>query len=351
MPQQPSSSRRQFLATSAGAAALVAAPWVHAQTASTAPIDLKFSLDWRFQGVHAGWMLAADKGYFREEGLNVQIDAGDGSAGVVQRIVSGAYQAGIGDTNTTKQLASTSPDTAPLSVYMVFNRAPFVILSKKSKGITKPADLAGKTVLATANSSALRMFPAFARANGLDMASVKFQNVAPQMMDPMLVRDEADALAGFLTTAAINIRALGQNLSDYNMMFFTDHGVDSYGNSLLVSRKLATENPKAVAGLVRAANRGWLDAVANPAEGVAAVLKRDPILKTEIELERLQLGLRELILTPEARAVGLGDVETARFERAIRNVAQSFELQRAPAKGEVFSRAFLPPAAQRTWRA
>jgi NitT/TauT family transport system substrate-binding protein len=348
MPSSPL-TRRQFLAASAGATAVVAAPWVHAQTAT--PIDLKFSLDWRFQGVHAGWMLAADKGYFREEGLNVQIDAGDGSAGVVQRIVSGAYQAGIGDTNTTKQLASTSPDTAPLSVYMVFNRAPFVILSKKSKGITKPADLAGKTVLATANSSALRMFPAFARANGLDMASVKFQNVAPQMMDPMLVRDEADALAGFLTTAAINIRALGQNLADYNMMFFTDHGVDSYGNSLLVSRKLAADNPKAVSGLVRAANRGWLDAIANPAEGVAAVLKRDPILKTDIELERLQLGLRELILTPEARSVGLGDVETARFERAIRNVSQSFELTRPPGKGEVFSRAFLPPMAQRTWRA
>jgi NitT/TauT family transport system substrate-binding protein len=180
---------------------------------------------------------------------------------------------------------------------------------------------------------------------------VKFQNVAPQMMDPMLVRDEADALAGFLTTAAINIRALGQNLSDYNMMFFTDHGVDSYGNSLLVSRKLAAENPKAVAGLVRASNRAFLDVVAKPEEGVQAVLKRDAILKPEVELERLQLGLKDLILTPEAREVGLGDVQTARFERAIRNVSQAFELPRAPAKGDVFSRQFLPPMAQRTWRA
>ncbi|MCU0774709.1 MAG: ABC transporter substrate-binding protein, partial [Ideonella sp.] len=158
-----------------------------------------------------------------------------------------------------------------------------------------------------------------------------------QMMDPMLVRDEADALAGFVTTAAINLRALGQNLSDYNMMFFTDHGVDIYGNSLLVSRRLATENPRAVAGLVRAANRAFLDVAAAPEAGVDAVMRRDPILKKDIELERLNLGLRELILTPEARSVGLGDVDTARFERAIRNVSQSFELTRAPAKGEVFS--------------
>jgi NitT/TauT family transport system substrate-binding protein len=118
-----------------------------------------------------------------------------------------------------------------------------------------------------------------------------------------------------------------------------------------VSRRLATENPRAVAGLVRAANRAFLDVAAAPEAGVDAVMRRDPILKKDIELERLNLGLRELILTPEARSVGLGDVDTARFERAIRNVSQSFELTRAPAKGEVFSRAFLPPMAERTWRA
>ncbi len=341
------SRRRLVVGSAVAGAAALAAPLAFANS----PIDLKFSLDWRFQGVHAWFLLAQDKGYYREEGLNMQIDTGDGSSGVVQRIVSGAYRAGFGDTSAVKQVASTTPATAPLSVYMVFNRAPFVIISKKSKNITKPGDLAGKTVLGTPNSSALRMFPAFARLNNLDPATVKFNNVSPQMMDTMLVRDEADALAGFLTTAAINLRALGQNLDDYNMMFFTDHGVDAYGNSVLVSRELATQNPRAVTGMVRAINRAFNDVVANPQEGVAAVLKRDPLLKADVELDRLQLGLRQLILTPEARNVGMGDVDTARFERSIRQVSSTFELARTPAKGEVFSRAFLPAREQRQVRA
>ena len=268
----------------------------------------------------------------------------------MQRILTGAYDAGIGDTSTVKQVATTNAATSPMVAYMVFNRVAFVIMSKKSANITKPSDLAGKTILSTANSSAFRMFPILARTGGLDMATVKFNNVAPPLLDQLLVRNEADALAGFITTTWVNLKALGQNMNDYNTMFFADHGVEAYGNSVLISRKMATEQPRVAAGLVRAINRAFNDVQANPAEGIDAVMRRNPLLNREAETERLSIGMRQLINTPESRSVGIGDVETPRFERSTRQVSDVFSLTRQPGMSEVITRAFLPPRAERNIR-
>ncbi len=342
----PVLGRRQLLKASAAGAAALSAPYVFAQQMT----NVKFSLDWQIQGVHAWYLLAAEKGYFRQEGINIQIDVGDGSSGVVQRVLGGAYDAGIGDTSTVKQVVTVNSSTAPMLAYMVFNRVAFVIMSKKSANITKPADLAGKTVLSTANSSAFRMFPVLAKTGKLDMAKVNFKNVAPQLLDQMLVRNEGDALAGFITTTWVNLRTLGQNMNDYNTMFFADHGVDAYGNGVMVSRKMAVEQPRVAAGLVRAINRGFMDVQANPAEGIDAVMRRSPILNREAETERLELGMRQLINTPESRNVGIGDVETPRFERATRQVANTFDLIRQPRMSEIFTRDFLPPRTERNMR-
>jgi NitT/TauT family transport system substrate-binding protein len=89
---------------------------------------------------------------------------------------------------------------------------------------------------------------------------------------------------------------------------------------------------------------------ANPAEGIDAVMRRNPILNRESETERLTIGMRQLINTPESRSVGIGDVDTSRFERATRQVANTFDLNRQPRMSEVFTRDFLPPRAERNMR-
>jgi NitT/TauT family transport system substrate-binding protein len=115
----------------------------------------------------------------------------------------------------------------------------------------------------------------------------------------------------------------------------------------MVSQKLAKEKPEAVKGLVRAINRAIKDCLANPDAAIELLAKQEPLLNKDIEKRRLVYVAKTLIATPEAAELGVGDMKDVRMDEAIKVIAAAYELPKSPNVGDVFSRAFLPPKAER----
>jgi NitT/TauT family transport system substrate-binding protein len=340
-------SRRSALALAAGQ--VLATPFIAATRASAqGSTSIRFTLDWKYQGIHAFVFWAKDKGYFDAEGLNVTIDQGEGSVATITRIVSGAYDAGFGDMSAAVNLAGKQPGTQPLMVYMVYDSAPFALITKASGPVKTLKDMEGRILGYPAGGAAGALFPALAKLNGVDASKVKITNMAPPLQEQMMLRGDVDASAVFTVTSYINL--IGQKVDpdkDIRWLFYSSLGVNPYSNGIMVSRKLANDNPKAVAGLVRALNRALIEVAANPDAGIALVVKQEPLLNAALEKQRLIYMYKTHVITPETDASGVGDVTDARMAETIKLNVDTFNLPNTPAMTDIFNRSFLPPKSGR----
>ena len=335
--------RRLFLAS---AAATLATPAL-AQSRTR----LKLVLNWRWQGPQGMFLLAEDRGYFRAAGIDVTIDQGEGSAASVTKVATGAYDVGFGDINAAIALSAQRPAEAPLGVMMLFNRPPFCIAVRADSPIRTPRDLEGRTIGGPANDGALRLFPAFARLAGIDASRVNITNMNAQLREQMLNRGQVDGVFGFVNTIRFSAQLIGTNADTaYRWILYGDYGMDLYSIAIVVSRQLARDNPAAVAGLLRAINRGLADMLREPDAAVAAVARREPLINVQVERARLDATVRDEMNHPEIGRIGLGDVVDERFTRGIGILAQAQNLPRMPAMAEVFDRRFLPPLSERITR-
>jgi NitT/TauT family transport system substrate-binding protein len=333
-------ARKLAVGFAALALGLVAGLPARAQT------QIKFTLDWVFQGPTSPFLVALEKGYYKAEGLDVTMDPGQGSAGAMQRVASGAYHLGFADVNSLIEYNAKNPGKEILCVFIAYDFPPFGVYALKKSGIKTAKDLEGKKLGAPVFDASFRLFPAFAKKTGIDKSKVEHVNLTPQLREQSLVQGSVDFISGHYFSSTLDLKARGVTLDDIVPMTYSDAGMDVYGNGIIVSPEMAN-NPAVVTGFIRATVKAWKEVIANPAVGIAAAKKRDPLINDALETERLAMSLKMNILTPYVKANGMGDVDPARFARSIVEVSEAFGLATAPAPDKVFTNKFLPPKADR----
>ena len=329
------------LATGAG---LVSNP-LHAQVEKPA---LKLTLGWLFQAPQAPYVYAAEKGYFKAEGLDMTIDRGAGSGASIQRVISGSHEIGHADMGVIIKWNAENPEKPLLVFYVPEDGYPLAIISLKDRAnITTPKQLEGKKLGAPVFDGARQMFPSLAKANGIDMAKVAWVTMDATLREPMLVRGEVDAIAGFITSGGLGVEGLGVKRENIVVMKYDDHNLDGFGNVVFALKDFVDRNPRTIAALTRAINRGYRDTVADPKATVNALKGRDPLINVELENKRMVLAIKEMYLTPNVKANGMSAVEAKKLEKSIASTLDAFNVKGTLKPGQVYTDRFLPPQAER----
>lgn len=302
--------------------------------------NLKFSLNFIPYGVHIGFYVAREKGFYRDAGMEVDIIKGEGSADAVRRLGTGAVDFAMADMST--QIVGRTRGLKVRAVGIVLDRDPSVLFSLKSTGIRTPKDMEGKSIGALTASALRDTWPALAAKNGVDPGKVTWVDMPGSAYVASLMSRKVHAIATYVTTLpAYEVQAKRQG-EEIAALMFADFGVDGYGAGLIATDQMIKEKPDLVRRFVQASIRGYAWAFENPAEAVQVFLRSHP----EANPERIRSEIKivaDLMLTPFAAKEGVGHYDRAKVtvtrEHALR--PRNIDPNTIPVQ-DIYTNEFLP---------
>jgi NitT/TauT family transport system substrate-binding protein len=325
----------------AGLAFLVAAA-----PAARAETKVRFVMDWAFEGAQSIWTIAAVNGCFKQHGIDLTLDRGFGSGDSVAKVASGAYDIGVADFATIVDFDGKHPDQKMLATMIISDLSPTSVESLTKNNIKTPQDLVGKKIADPVGEASRVLFPAFAKANNIDPASITWVSVAPNLRQTTLVNGQADAAAGHMFTVVTGLRALGVKDADISVMKYADWGVALYGNSVITKPAWAAAHPAEMRAFLGCAVAGIKASIADPKTAVASLKQFEPLVSEASEMASLAFSTNDAILTEQVKKNGLSEVDPARMDRVLTQISEAIAIPK-PSMADVFTADYLPPKADR----
>lgn len=308
--------------------------------------DVKMMLDWIVQGTHAPFFVAQEKGYYKEGGLNVTVDAGKGATNVAVLVASGTFDFGWVDLPTMIKFNAQNPGSPLIATYISFDQTPLAIITLKSKNIRSVKDLHGRKIAGGPGTAVHDTISILLKAAKAEDVKINWLAVQPQLFGPMVARGEADGTGGFTNSNIPALLDVGIKLEDIHAIRYADFGANLYGLALVTTKQFAEKNPDTVRAFVKAVNKGTIDTIKDPAGALKLMKARDAMMKEHIEKVRLDIALG-LTYTDWVKKNGLSVVQPQRLKRTIDSVVEAYKLASTPKPEDVYTDKFLPAAAER----
>lgn len=303
---------------SIGLAALLLAP---AGARAQEPVDVDFILNWIAGGDHAPYYYAKEQGWYEDAGIDLNIEQGKGSTLAAQRTGVGASDIGLADLGTA--LVAKGKGAEFTAVMNIYANSPYGMYWLKSSGIADVKDFAGRKIGNPPSDAARAMWPALARAVGLDPDSVSWVNVQPNAKLAGLKSGAFDVTTSFYNIHHIFERELGD---DMGFFAWKEYGINPYGNSIIVNNEFLAEHEDAVRSFVEVTQRAFRTCVETPEPCIDALVAANTGLQKENELQNWALVV-ELMTDETSTTKGLGYFEPERLKSDYELTETYFELE------------------------
>ena len=316
MPYDGSPSRRQLLSGAGIAAGLAAVPLVHAGHAQSKR-QVTVRLDWIYQGPNAGFMVAQDKGFYEQVGLNVEVGPGKGSGNTAQLVASKATQFGFADGYVVGNGVSKGMNIR--AVAGLYRRNPTAAVVLADSDIKTPKDLEGKTIAIAAGSTQFQQWPAFVKGCGLDASKIRIVNIDPAGSPPALIMSQVPAIAGYALGQVPSVEIRGN--TKVRIFWYADCGVVAVSNCIAVHNDLIKEDPELVRSFVTATLKGFLYGRKNLDEMIAIARKYSPAIESAIARREAEMSWQSWI-SPNTEGKPFGWMSEKDWEETVEVLKQ-----------------------------
>ena len=272
-------------------------------------------LNWYLYSEHAPFFLGKERGYYDQEGIDLDIQEGRGSGVSVQAVAANTATFGYVDIATMIKAAAKGAPVKAIGVALQLS--PMSVMGFADKNIRTPKDIVGKTVAITPGDSMSQIWPLFLKKTGLNESEFKTVSGDAQTKLNAVMNGQADLLLGYVMDQAIKLQdATGKPVTPIR---FADSGVNQISSGIIANKNLLTENPDLVKRFMRASTKAAEAAEKSPEAAVDAMLKANP-----------KAGVRDTLIVGMKQSVALYHTkETANqrpFRVAMKNVNDSLDL-------------------------
>src|SRR4051812_3894645 len=328
-------SRRSFLRAGAGTG-LAFAAGVRPRPARAATEKILFQLDWIPFGRHTPYYAALENGFYAEKGLEVTIAQGRSTIQGIRTLVAGQSQFIFQDIAVMLSVRATE-GAKIRALACMYQRTPHTLFYIKGPGITKPKDIEGKKVAFTPGDSPRRMFPAFAKANGIDESKVNWLSVDPNSKNAVLLNHQAEGMVTYIFTLPV-LQKAAQGGDQVGAFIYGDFGADFYSNGIGAMEDYIKEKPVVTRDFVQATMKGLKFTLDNPKEAVAMLKKHQPQLDSDVALQEVEI-LRDISNAKNTKV--LGSMTKEKMEETQDLMVKYMDLKNPVTVSETFTNDYL----------